>query len=739
MASVGGASIDDGMDNVELTQSQDTGYRRYRDLPHRSFNETLKTHSSFAVKLSETAVDFLNKVAAAEEQHAQQLMSIVKNYRKKTADNLKKDPLMVNSTGFSAWESLIGEVERESRSCTQLSQKLTTSVSQQLSDLTARKKSLIKKWFAFRDVYMGRVDKMEDFTGKMYREYQDQWTKYAEALEKGEEAVKDSMVLHSYNTHNDYVMQLAGFNHLHDEFYGKQVFDMLNELQAVHEDLVKGFKHCLQKRIQYGEEKLKTSLSHLSDLQQVLDSISAPADISTFVTNQNVLVKEYPPPPCQFKAPDLPTPKLPDTPPVDLSPLEGHLQLVDMTQAPLIHAHEGIKKNESDVATALEQLHKEYQSVKTLLDSYRDNPALGDPNSLIEELLEMRNKIRIKEVELIVIRGKLSLFTHLNVEGASPIGSQISMEENSLSPTNLSRGRPIKTSTTFVLGRSHEFLEDERKIRKLQLCSYCKGVIQPPISRGFKCKVCKTTVHIKCQNYIPYCEGLPPTKDPAKFAASVSKVTNRLSMLLQRKTSNAPSSSGGSPTGSFDGYDEDETLGGLYELPPQPPTRTPSRKTTSPEHLPKPPPRGESLYSRAEIEDALTHHSFEQTVELADSYSYCVAMYDYTKVNPNDVSLMAGDVIALINTASGDWWKGSVGDKKGYFPATYVQLVSRGNIIMRAIYDYSPLDSGEIPLEEGQIVIQTRCEGDGWLFGKSGVDNEGLFPENYVQKLDIVS
>ncbi len=48
----------------------------------------------------------------------------------------------------------------------------------------------LTQWFAFRDVYMGRVDKMEDFTGKMYREYQDQWTKYAEALEKGEEAVK---------------------------------------------------------------------------------------------------------------------------------------------------------------------------------------------------------------------------------------------------------------------------------------------------------------------------------------------------------------------------------------------------------------------------------------------------------------------------------------------------------------------------------------------------------------------
>ena len=37
---------------------------------------------------------------------------------------------------------------------------------------------------------MGRVDKMEDYTGKLFRDYQDQWSKYAEALEKGEGSVK---------------------------------------------------------------------------------------------------------------------------------------------------------------------------------------------------------------------------------------------------------------------------------------------------------------------------------------------------------------------------------------------------------------------------------------------------------------------------------------------------------------------------------------------------------------------
>lgn len=55
MAEVEEVAMEDGLYSVELSQTIDTGgYRRYKDLPHRSFNETLKSHSSFAVKLSET-------------------------------------------------------------------------------------------------------------------------------------------------------------------------------------------------------------------------------------------------------------------------------------------------------------------------------------------------------------------------------------------------------------------------------------------------------------------------------------------------------------------------------------------------------------------------------------------------------------------------------------------------------------------------------------------------------------
>ena len=70
---------------------------------------------------------------------------------------------------------------------------------------------------------------------------------------------QDSVILHSYNCHNDYVLAKCAFNSLHKEFYGKQIFDMLDELQAVHEDLVKGFRTCMQKQVQLREEKVCTA------------------------------------------------------------------------------------------------------------------------------------------------------------------------------------------------------------------------------------------------------------------------------------------------------------------------------------------------------------------------------------------------------------------------------------------------------------------------------------------------
>ena len=51
-------------------------------------------------------------------------------------------------------------------------------------------------------------------------------------------------------------MQLSAFNALHEEFYSKQIYDMLEELQALQEDVVKGFQTCMQKHAQLSQEKV---------------------------------------------------------------------------------------------------------------------------------------------------------------------------------------------------------------------------------------------------------------------------------------------------------------------------------------------------------------------------------------------------------------------------------------------------------------------------------------------------
>jgi hypothetical protein len=690
-----------------------------------------------SVKLSETVAEFVQKVSAVEEQHAQQLNSVVRSFRRKTQDNLRKDPSLAEGTQFSSWEAMLRVAEEEAKLCSELSKGLVHGVTTQLQELTLRKKVLLKKWFLFRETYMTRIDKTEDKVNKLFREYQDNWNKYAESLEKGPTGVKEMVVLHSYNSHNEYVLNKTAFNSLHNEFYGKQIHDMLDELQAIHEDLVKGLKTSMHKCGDMMRTKAQRTGAHLSTFLDNVATVNASRDTSDLVNRQDLTDKAYPPPQYRFRPPDLPAPKLPDSPPVDLPSLPDELSLNDLTQSPLSHSRETIKQSEFTVSGGLEQLHKEYQSVKSLLDSYRDNPTLGDPNTLIEELLEMRNRIRIKEAELVMVRAKLNMFTSLVRPSLSPeMPYQLSSSPTPSSPTSsiISGGRPQKSSAGLVAGRDHDFVENEKK--RPTKCAYCGGMIQPPISKGVKCRSCKMNVHHRCQNSVAYCHGSPPTKPTTKLASKPSAakaMSKRISQILTGKSS--VDSQDTASNGSFD--DEDEE--GVYEPPPPPlPKKTTMESSNSPSHVPQPPPRGKSLdpENYASLGDVMIHDSFEDLL-VEDDASYCVALYDYNCVNPNDLPLQSGDVIDLINTGSPDWWKGSCKGRTGYFPASYVQTVSIGNQIVQAMFDFAAEGPGELPLAEGQIVVMLRNNQDGWLFGRSATE-EGLFPENYTRKLTSV-
>lgn len=47
-------------------------------------------------------------------------------------------------------------------------------------------------------------------------------------------------------------------------------------------------------------------------------------------------------------------------------------------------------------------------------------------------------------------------------------------------------------------------------------------------------------------------------------------------------------------------------------------------------------------------------------------------MYTYESPEPGDLTFREGDVI-LVSKKEGEWWNGSIGDRKGLFPSNYVK------------------------------------------------------------------
>lgn len=49
-----------------------------------------------------------------------------------------------------------------------------------------------------------------------------------------------------------------------------------------------------------------------------------------------------------------------------------------------------------------------------------------------------------------------------------------------------------------------------------------------------------------------------------------------------------------------------------------------------------------------------------------------MALYTYESPEPGDLTFREGDVI-LVSKKEGEWWHGSIGDRKGLFPSNYVK------------------------------------------------------------------
>ncbi|XP_074889868.1 intersectin-1 isoform X3 [Buteo buteo] len=140
------------------------------------------------------------------------------------------------------------------------------------------------------------------------------------------------------------------------------------------------------------------------------------------------------------------------------------------------------------------------------------------------------------------------------------------------------------------------------------------------------------------------------------------------------------------------------------------------------------------------------------------------ALYPWRAKKDNHLNFNKNDIITVLEQQD-MWWFGEVQGQKGWFPKSYVKLISgpiRKSTSMDsgssespaslkrvaspatkaamsgeeyiAMYTYESSEQGDLTFQQGDMILVTKKDGDWWT-GTLG-DKSGVFPSNYVRLKD---
>lgn len=653
-----------------------------RNLPHPNVNEILKSNTQSAIKLLKTVGEFAYKVASAKEQLGNQLLSIVESFRKKNAD-MKRDRSALSSA-VSCWETLLGEYEKQAQDLLKISSSLLRQVNTVVFDEVVKKKAITKKIFSFRESSENQIEKADEVLQKNHKEYSDACSKLAKLQNIGAEAGKQEHVQTlCHNTHNAYVLQLNTVNNMNRVFYTTTLPEMLDDLQLVQEDISESLRVAFCDCSKIEKDNVVDSVQRLDNIEHMFQLMNSRADISTFVQANN---------PGTFKPPNKSYSKPEDS--HVLNVVDNRLYLVDVTEPVLKRKYIALQKKLRNYDTVIKKDQEAVKSLKQLQESYSDNPSYGNASEVEDDLLKQKNELRTKEWFRCVAKEQTKLFTadvlnRLQVTEDDLQDETISDDEGVAGPVDKRHSVHSVKGKRIRKAGNHQF--EDHTFKKPKFCYYCKSLIKGLIRQGVRCKACKMSVHHKCRDNVPYCPG-----DRNLKGQSLRILRNQ----------------------------DDDSDGPVYSDVDDAPTPPQHRKPLGPtSSLP--------VFRR---EDASVYDTAESMIPSSEM-SYCVALYDFDGENDGDLKLCAGDRIKVLNSADENWWEGMCGRRTGFFPASYVQVVSSSDVILRCLFDFNGQEGDELTIQANQIIVQVRNEGNGWIVGKTG-SVEGAFPETYVEELN---
>ncbi|XP_066548823.1 dynamin-binding protein isoform X1 [Amia ocellicauda] len=120
------------------------------------------------------------------------------------------------------------------------------------------------------------------------------------------------------------------------------------------------------------------------------------------------------------------------------------------------------------------------------------------------------------------------------------------------------------------------------------------------------------------------------------------------------------------------------------------------------------------------------------------------AVFEFRPSVSEELPLFAGDVIEVLSLVDEFWLLGNKDGITGQFPSTFVEPVTipntkRGDKLYVCINDFSALDSGNLLLNRGDVVVGEDTVDTNWLRGRNCWGAKGIFPMSCVKVLHLSS
>nr|XP_029728856.1 uncharacterized protein LOC109418473 isoform X4 [Aedes albopictus] len=309
----------------------------------------------------------------------------------------------------------------------------------------------------------------------------------------------------------------------------------------------------------------------------------------------------------------------------------------------------------------------------------------------------------------------------------------------------------------------------EYTYKKITPCDVCSQVLRGHTRQGLRCRICKVNVHADCASQLPKCQVKQKLLRRQKSTSEIENRTEveeetphsprrqKLNLRMKSLSLDSPESSElhGQMRRRYPGPSAHSGHGGSgghleHSTPPSNNSRLHSPSSPSGNQrkflyanrgmktgsvdLPDEIDRSQSSASTSPCPSPVRQSQKVQRLLPTNIY---VVLYNFKARHQDELDLVAGYKVTVIDSSDANWWKGKCLGKVGYFPSKYCTKLGASEKVLQVTHPLHITDNErcEVKLQRDQIVIQVGEEMGGMIAVRFADNHQGVIPGKYLQEV----